>query len=287
LKSSEVLLSRKTPCHFPDLPHGSSTESGSMFPFTQTLSLTPRDKILYCGGFSDDNKCYELDVEQGRWTHHSLLGENISVSISVSMPDGNYLFGFNSTNYTISSSYLPRDSNKWETGPVVPVNDEMHIVGCGVKISPDEFALIGGSDISGDTTTRIVKYNTRTKTWSELGNLVIGRTGHGCTLVENNIIVAGGHGNEGRSTEVISVETGISRLVGDMHEERWGVALVTVGDGESQRVMAIGGEYGYRTPQSSVEIFNTTTETWSLAPFSMEEARSLMGYLTVTDNVCG
>merc|ERR1712029_400290 len=136
----------------------------------------------------------------------------------------------------------------------------------------------------------MVKYNTRTKTWSEWGNLVRKRHDHGCTLVDDKVIVAGGYtwGRYLRSTEVVSVETGISRLVGDMHEGRFGVALVTVG-GQRQRVLAIGGsniENGNITSFSSVEIFGTEDETWSFAPFSMRQARFGMANLVITDNIC-
>merc|ERR1711974_266475 len=133
-----------------------------------------------------------------------------------------------------TSDYLPRNSNQWISGPVVP-GEEMEY-GCVVRISPEEFAVIGGYDGSGASSTRTVKYNTKTMKWSEWGNLVQARWKHGCTLVDGNIIVAGGWGDGRylRSTEVISVETGISRLVGDMHEARADFALVTVGEGQSK-----------------------------------------------------
>ena len=72
-----------------------------------------------------------------------------------------------------------------------------------------------------------------------------------------------------------------------MHEERYGVALVTVGEGQSQRVMAIGGSNNGGVVLSSAEIFDTTTETWSMSPDSMEQARDFMAYITINDNICG
>merc|ERR1711974_352570 len=163
--------------------------------------------------------------------------------------------------------------------------------GCAVKISNEEFAVIGGVNQDGHPIARMVKYNTKTKTWSEWGNLVQARYEHKCTIVEGKVIVTGGNDMEGnngmgglRSTEVISVETGMSRRVGDMHEGRVHFALVTFGE-QSQRVMAIGG-LGDHVLHSSVEIFDLHYETWSLAQIKLEEPLAAMGYLPITADVC-
>ena len=68
-----------------------------------------------------------------------------------------------------------------------------------------------------------------------------------------------------------------------MTERRGGFALVTV----NNKVLAIGGQKGSEY-LSSVEEFNLEEEAWSVAPYSMEEARSFFGYLVVpADKICG
>jgi len=205
--------------------------------------------------------------------------------MQVSMEDGNYVFGEASGKTT--SDYLPKNSNTWQVGPKLPGDYIWH--GCVVRISNEEFVVLGGVDSYRYTSNKMIKYNTRTKSWTKnWGNLVQGREhGHGCTYVDGNIIVAGGWGEGGwlRSTEIISVATGVSRLVGDMHEKRHLFALVTVGKGQSQRVLAIGGTNGNYS-LSSVEIFDGQAGTWSLAPFSMEEPRKVMAYLSIADDLC-
>merc|ERR1712212_546245 len=159
--------------------------------------------------------------------------------------------------------------------------------GCVVRLTNEEFAVLGGAKDYSGPSSRMIKYNTRTQSWTNnWGNLVQARSGHRCTFVDGNIIVAGGFGDGEylKSTEIISVATGVSRLVGDMHEKRAGFALVTVGKGQSQRVLAIGG--GNDEAMSSVEIFDIQEETWSLAPFSLEEPRYNMAYLPIADDLC-
>jgi len=86
------------------------------------------------------------------------------------------------------------------------------------------------------------------------------------------------------STEIISVATGDSKLVGNMQEERSGLALVTVGEGLTQKVLAIGGWNGHNDALSSVEIFDGNF-SWSLAPFSLQHPREDMAYLPIADDL--
>ena len=68
-----------------------------------------------------------------------------------------------------------------------------------------------------------------------------------------------------------------------MRERRTSFALVTV----NNKVLAIGGYNGGQR-LSSVEEFNLEEETWSMAPYSLDEARETFGYLVVPeDKICG
>jgi len=287
LLSPEVLLSGNTNCQVPDLPK--SVSDGS-------LLLTPGDnKILHCGGMGDmfvDAKCFEL-IKGQEWRKHSLLGWPRHGRMQVSMKNGNYVFSTFMLDRPpgepreTTSDFLPKNSNTWQVGPKVP-GEEM-IAACVVRISDEEFVVLGGRDrYFRYYSNRIIKYNTRTQSWDKRwGNLRHGRSSHGCTYVDGNIIVAGGvvtrYNIPLRSTEIISVATGDSKLVGNMQEERSGLALVTVGEGLTQKVLAIGGRNGHNTALSSVEIFDGNF--WSMAPFSLQHPREHMAYLPIADDL--
>ena len=69
-----------------------------------------------------------------------------------------------------------------------------------------------------------------------------------------------------------------------MREKRSGLALVTV----NNKVLAIGGYSGDSYYPTSVEEFNLEEETWSVAPYSINEARYAFAYLVVPeDKICG
>ena len=72
-----------------------------------------------------------------------------------------------------------------------------------------------------------------------------------------------------------------------MSAKRSGLTLVTI----NNKVLAFGGSSGeypdYYFP-TSVEEFNLEEETWSVAPYSLDEARSRFGYLVLPeDKICG
>jgi len=202
--------------------------------------------------------------------------------MQVDMPGGSYIFDSDWVSGRTTSEFLPSNSNSWVAGPTVP--GRRMWVGCVVKISNEDFLIIGGYD-GQDSSTRIVKFNTRSGTWEDnWGSLLQGRRSHGCTYTSGKVIVAGGY-DEGRlkSTEIIDVDRKQSRSAGNMREKRHSFALVTV----NNKVLAIGG-YGGGQYLSSVEEFNLEEETWSVAPYSMEEARGFFGYLVVPeDKICG
>ena len=279
LKSSEVLLpsggSRQ--CNVPDLP--APAGGGSV--------ITKSTEIHFCGGINppngEGNDCYQLI--SGVWTLQSQkLAASTDDRMQVDMPGGSYIFNKPFGSSQTTSEFLPSDSNSWVPGPTVPGRQMRD--GCVVKISDEDFLIIGG-DEGPDFSTRIVKFNTRSGTWEDnWGSLLQKRWGLGCTYASGKVIVAGG--SDGammlESTEIIDVDGRQSRSAGNMSEKRYGLALVTV----NNKVLAIGGFNGDEF-LSSVEEFNLEEETWSMASYSMEKGpRYIPGYLVVPeDEICG
>ena len=183
LKSSEVLLpsggSRR--CNVLDLPV--PTSWGSL--------ITKSTEIHFCGGIPNGKECYKLIG--GAWTLQSqkLAKERID-RMQVDMPGGSYIFG--QVPGRTTSEFLSSDSNSWVAGPTVPGSEMTD--GCVVKISNEDFLIIGGYD-GKDYSTRIVKFNTRSGTWEDhWGNLLQARDSHGCTLPSGKVIVAGGYNGD-------------------------------------------------------------------------------------------
>ena len=144
-----------------------------------------------------------------------------------------------------------------------------------------------GDEYDREELSRIVKYNTRTRTWQQdWGRLFQGRASHGCTFVDGKVIVAGGYRIEDdiylRSTEIVDVDSRQTRPASNMVVSRNGAALVNA----NGRVLAIGGITDDKNPKSlkSVEEFDLERETWSLAPFSLDQHRSSMSYLVVPEH---
>jgi len=288
LNSSEVIQMEglNIGCRIPDL---------SRIPTLGSLIKTPNnEKILLCGAYHGEaaTGCQELlwtDEEGYLWTEHSKF-EDIDGTphvIQVTMPDGAYVFVSNlNSDIETTSYYLPRLGTSWEAGPTVPNGDIFG--GCMVRISDEEFLVIGGG-----YRAQIMKYSTRTRSWDEeWGRLIHGRLfHHGCAFVDGKVIVAGGLNVDLNSTnqivdttEIIDVSNRQSKPAGNMKERRYATALVTV----NGKVLAIGGYNEESGSLSSVEEFDLEEEIWSMASFSMNQGRSRMiGYLVLPeDEIC-
>jgi len=256
-------------------------------PITSGSLITKSTEIHFCGGSPNGKECHKFI--DGAWTRQSQeLATSRDDRMQVDMPGGSYIFDTVSSGTTYE--FLASDSNNWVAGPTVP--GRWMKKGCVVRISNEDFLIIGGYDDRSDDddrSTRIVKFNTRSRTWEDnWGSLLQARAFHGCTYTLGKVIVAGGYndfyGGYLSSTEIIDVDSKQSRSAGNMSEKRYGFALVTV----NNKVLAIGGRRGTLDYLSSVEEFNLEEGTWSMAPYSMDEAREEFAYLVVPeDNICG
>ena len=233
LTSVEMIPVQSSPCYVQDVPKANSGLS---------LVLTPDNVLLNCGGGNNVKSCLFLDVGGGPgvsvWTHHSDLTNSRVGAIGVSLPSGTYLFGGVQHDMD-NTDFLPASSTTWQAGPVPPGGAWR---GCGVAVSDTEIVIIGGP-ISGDH-DQVIRYNSVSNNWTPMGSLTVGRYGHACTLLQGNIIVAGGLDDNNlaiASTEIIPLSTGTPRPGGNLNTPRFLHSMVTLG-GLYPKVLAIGGE---------------------------------------------
>ena len=131
-----------------------------------------------------------------------------------------------------------------------------------------------------------MKYNTATHSWKHMGNLIDNtRFGHSCAFINDKIIVSGGKTVSADSTEIIPVNTGVPRMVrhGELKVKRRYFGMMAVG-GRYPQIMAFGGKGKNVNNLKSIEIWDSETEKWRLAPFSMNYARNAFGFLAVPES---
>ena len=271
-RSSETLFT-KQPCDVPNLPFDN---------FRHTLLLSAGDhKVLSCGGDIDAahaDVCFEKNAEIGQWIFHSNLIQKRDLAIGISMPDGVYIFGGDQSQRT--SDFLPKFSNIWEVGPEIPgygITD-----GCGIRISNTEIVLIGGYE----SMNRVLKYNTQTKEWSTMPNLIQGRRNHNCAIINDRIIVTGGWDGVNipylSSTEIIPLTTFVPILGGNLNTGRCYFGMLTVGD-RFPRLLVLAGET-YSDHLDSIEVWNDDKEEWTITPLAFKVPRSTFGYLALPES---
>ena len=157
---------------------------------------------------------------------------------------------------------------------------------CAVSISNLSFLIIHGNgireykvDLTNPTSNS--KWQSSTK-WPQLQT---SRTANlGCSKIENYIVIAGGY-NSGlilRSTEVLNLSTRTIVYGGDLNSPRIYFHMATITRNGQQLILALGGPSG-SSRLNSVEQFNPSNNTWTLAPTTMQEARSNYGAVTLKE----
>ena len=123
------------------------------------------------------------------------------------------------------------------------------------------------------------------------------RTGHACTKLGYEIIIAGGideTGNTIDATEIVNVFTLEKRTVGALKIPRsyFGLAAFST-EGLNEIILAFGGYDSNKNSGneflSSVEQWNTENQTWQIIQdVSMDVRRSAFGFYEVSvDTLCG
>ena len=138
-KANSILYGTEE-CRVPDLQGAFSTK----FRGHNLILTSSGDKLLNCGG-STTKECHYLDINQMKWVYHSTLTNDRYISKSVTMPNGAYIFGGSAgAATTLTSDFLPKNSNVWQTGPPIPDGFKS---GCTVQLSQTELLLIGGRNV--------------------------------------------------------------------------------------------------------------------------------------------
>ena len=267
-------------CSPPDLPSGSQ--------FHSTFLTTGQNQVVTCGGgFSAS--CLVLDLKNEVWDGNMMdhLTQPRQWHAAVSMENiGTYLIGGFASRMKRTTDFLPEGSTEWMAGPDIPVD---MIEPCAIQISSQNFLIIHNTDIreyqvdiSDPTSNR--GWRSATK-WPQLQT---SRTQNpGCSKIDDYVVIAGGFGLTGwlRSTELLNLSTKTIGYGGDLNSPRGRFQMATITRNGQQLLLALGGWDG--SYLDSVEQFSPISNTWSLAPTGMEEARAAPGAVAVPrDMVC-
>ena len=238
------------------------------------MVITNDKELMVIGGFQESKdgtycasrkNCYIL--KDGKWKYHSSY-QTYKMSITaITMPNGIYIFGGDTKGFGSICEFLPNGSQKWQLCPEIPNCQEFN--GEGVAISSTELVLIGGFV----NPKMVMKFNIITNTWSDIGQLKIGRIHHRCVVFDNKIFVCGGimkeavpndnrsfHYKHMKATEVISLTDGFSsEIVADFNLTRVAFGLGVLRQNGVENLIAFGGSCKKSRNQYSSHDANRST----------------------------
>jgi hypothetical protein len=263
-----------------------STDNGILVPFG-TLSIaragiasaSAGNKILFAGGFTTCgtvgspicnwfSRVDIYDMSTHVWSTAELSQARIDMGVAVL---GNKIFfagGYiSSDNHTSRVDIYDAGSNTWSIAEL----SEARINPAGVSLG-NKIYFGGGCPLDGGLaetpSSRVDVYDATTNTWST-AELSEARTSLAAASLGNKILFAGGSGNRGFSKKVDSYSDGINQWsIDSISEVRSGLVAATV----STKAFFAGGWIGGspNTPAYSnrVDIFDNTTQSWSVANLS-------------------
>ena len=160
---------------------------------------------------------------------------------------------------------------------------------CAVKVNRDEFVLLGGKDsTSGETISLVLLINMKEQSVEELGSLIFARYLHACAVTsepvvdtstgayKTSVLVTGGLGHNGVGVpvadEIFDLSEKTSRSLGhSMGSARFAHRMAVLG----RTVFAFGGrQHNSNSELKTIEVFNGSTETWTLHPESLFSKRT-------------
>ena len=221
------------------------------------------------------------------WEPDSRVPEARSSATSVRVPTrGVYILGGFRTSTT--STLLRPGATSWVPGPTLPGGGAQG--GCAVALGDHGFLLIGGIPHYD----QVREFNMETGQWLEekrWDKLLTGRYKHGCSVLGDQIVVAGGHDTDGNilnSTEVLSISQKTRKPGGRLHAGRAHHAMVTLGgEGDSHTLYAMGGYVGNSNVERSVERFDEDKFSWVIEVTGLQEGRTGMGAVAIrTADIC-
>ena len=254
------------------------------------MAMTSNTKhILVCGGEEKrghSNMCFQLDLQNNRWTWHSNMTHSRNQAVVIAMDSGIYVFGGMGSETT--TNFLPTEGESWMGS--IPVPGGVYAA-CGLKISDREMMLIGGG---GNNKKRIITLNTGMYEWQWKNftkELEVGRSAHSCVLLGDKIMVIGGsdtHGHSISDTEIIPLDPSKPTIHASLNVPRKFFGVAVLQNGQESRVLAFGGVDSSGYAVSSVEEWNESDQDWKHLQITLSENKLNFGYLVISDSsLCG
>jgi len=135
---------------------------------------------------------------------------------------------------------------------------------CAVALSDEELVILGGWTNSDDRTASVMKYHIKTGERSNLPSLPEPVVDPACAVVNNTIIVSGGVTGSSGINQVweLDLQTDKWKPLPSLQQPRSGHVMGLLGG----RLHVFGGYGGER----SVEVLNTSTDTWEVVEPGLE-----------------
>ena len=227
----------------------------------------------------NDAECYKFI--NGEWKPQNPPKDRLYPKFDgYSMQNGSYLISPNSCSGLITTTFLPNGQEEWKTGPEFKFSsgDMVHFI----QSSKTNIIGTGGTEFP----SRIFKFNVETKEVTEIGKLQVGRWMHTSAIFNGKLIVTGGFNYKTtgliRSTDIIDLESGISRLGGNLNVHRChsGMGVITLNG--KQKLIVFGGELDVMAIDS-IEEWDEETETWKISDLKLGIGRHSFRTCTLQD----
>jgi hypothetical protein len=253
------------------------SDTGSMhYPRAGFLAVLLDDgKVLVAGGEVAQNNLTNTaeiyDPTTGSWTMTGSMTFPRLDYQAVLLNDGRvFVVGGTLVNGSSPAEIYDPSTGSWTLTPpqLFPRTDTL-----AVKLNDGSVLVAGGATAKAPTTLSEI-YNPSTNAWSQTGSLNEPRSDGGAALLRNgDVLFAGGYvvynGSSNSinylyTAELYNATTSKWTLTGDMASPRgeMGGSTVLLNDGD---VLVPGGNYQPETGQTSAELYNSTTGTWTPA----------------------
>ena len=205
----------------------------------------------------------------------------------VTLPSATFMLG-GGHSWVDSSSLQSTDvllagRKDWVTGPTLPMS---FYEGCAVPITQHSFLTVMLQTVREFDTT--IGGPLSNKGWlpgARWPFLNFRRLNFGCSVSGRKLLIAGGFylGNVFKSVEIVDLSTRRLSTGPSMLRARSNFMLVTVGEGASRKVLAMGGHSKCNqdgdcvNTMDSVEELSSSTKTWQIVKSKLKEVRAYYG----------
>ena len=245
--------------------------------YQHTATLLPSGKVLVTGGANPTSLSgVELyDPTANSWSSAAGLSTARYSHTATLLTSGKVLVagGVSGTNPVNSAAVYDPANNTWAAAGTFATERSDHTA---TLLPSGKVMLVAGSGSAGATNTAVV-YDPGTNGWSSTGSLVTARSRHTTALLPSGrLVVTGGVGTgAGSSVEVFDPASNSWGAAGSLSTGRETHTATLLPNG---RVLIAGGltgpSFGLRALSASAEVFNPSTNVWSLTTGSLATARS-------------